>query len=71
APKMVDAARHPNVKLLTYAELGQAQIVREIKGHNLNRVVVAGCSPRMHEPTFRRCLALRFMRPPPGSGAAT
>ncbi len=33
---------------------GQKMIVEDIKEHNLNRVVVAACSPNMHEPTFRR-----------------
>lgn len=33
---------------------GQALIKDDIKELNLNRVVVASCSPRMHEPTFRR-----------------
>lgn len=33
---------------------GQALIKDDIKNLGLNRVVVAACSPRMHEPTFRR-----------------
>lgn len=33
---------------------GQELIRRDIKEHKLNRVVVASCSPRMHEPTFRK-----------------
>jgi heterodisulfide reductase subunit A len=33
---------------------GQALIKDDIKNRGLNRVVVASCSPRMHEPTFRR-----------------
>jgi len=32
---------------------GQNLIKDDIKNHKLNRVVVASCSPRMHEPTFR------------------
>jgi len=32
----------------------QAMIKEDIKQHDLNRVVVASCSPRMHEATFRR-----------------
>jgi len=32
---------------------GQNLIKDDIKEHGLNRVVVASCSPRMHEPTFR------------------
>lgn len=32
---------------------GQTMIVDAIKEHNLTGVVVAACSPRLHEPTFR------------------
>lgn len=31
----------------------QRQIEAEIKEHKLNRVIIAACSPNMHEPTFR------------------
>jgi heterodisulfide reductase subunit A len=33
---------------------GQDMIKDDIHEHGLNRVVVASCSPIMHEPTFRR-----------------
>ncbi len=33
---------------------GQDLIKEDIQEHALNRVVVASCSPLMHEPTFRR-----------------
>lgn len=33
---------------------GQNLIKEDIRGMGINRVVVASCSPRMHEPTFRR-----------------
>jgi heterodisulfide reductase subunit A len=32
---------------------GQEMIQQDIRDQGLNRVVVASCSPRMHEPTFR------------------
>jgi heterodisulfide reductase subunit A len=32
---------------------GQSLITEEIQNHNLNRLVVAACSPLLHEPTFR------------------
>jgi heterodisulfide reductase subunit A len=35
---------------------GQALITDDIEKLGLNRVVVASCSPRMHEPTFRKTL---------------
>jgi len=38
------------------ADPGQNEIRQAIADFNLNRVVVAACSPRMHEPTFRKCV---------------
>ena len=40
--------------MYTCSEPGQEGIVQAIKEHGLDGVVVASCSPRMHEPTFRR-----------------
>ncbi|MFW6117774.1 MAG: disulfide reductase, partial [Thermoproteota archaeon] len=45
---------HSEHNLYTCSEPGQQSIKRGIKEHNLNRVVVASCTPRLHEPTFRR-----------------
>lgn len=36
------------------ADSGQQLIKDKVAEFNLNRVVVASCSPRMHEPTFRK-----------------
>lgn len=41
----------------TCADPGQNEIKRAIKEHNLNRVVVASCTPKIHEHTFRNCVA--------------
>ena len=38
----------------TCSEQGQEEIKNDIKEHRLNRVVVASCSPRLHELTFRK-----------------
>jgi len=40
--------------LYTCSDPGQERIRKGITEHNLNRVVVASCSPRLHEPTFRK-----------------
>ena len=40
----------------TCADPGQNEIKDAIKEHRLNRVVVASCTPRQHEPTFRQCV---------------
>jgi len=45
------------VNRYTCADPGQEEIKQAIREHNLNRVVVASCSPRLHEPTFRNCMA--------------
>ena len=45
------------VNRYTCADPGQQEIKRNIVEHKLNRVVVASCTPRMHEPTFRNCVA--------------
>ncbi len=42
---------------------GQDLIRNDIKEQGLNRVVVASCSPRLHEPTFRRTLASADLNP--------
>ena len=39
--------------LFTCAETGTSEIKNAIKEHGLNRVVVAACTPRTHEPIFR------------------
>jgi heterodisulfide reductase subunit A len=52
-------------KEITYAcsEPGQAEIVEDIRENNLNRIVVASCSPRLHEPTFREMMKKAGLNP--------
>ena len=47
----------------TCAAPGQEEIKKYIQGHALNRVVVASCSPRLHEPTFRNCVSEAGLNP--------
>ncbi|SHF25104.1 heterodisulfide reductase subunit A [Bacteroides luti] len=42
---------------------GQTLIKDAIKEHNLDGVVVGSCSPRMHEPTFRKACAEAGLNP--------
>ena len=42
---------------------GQDEIVKAIKNNKLDRVVVAGCSPRLYEPTFQRCVSQAELNP--------
>jgi heterodisulfide reductase subunit A-like polyferredoxin len=50
---------------VTYAcsEPGQHSIKEDITEHGLDRVVVASCSPRLHEPTFRQMLQAAGLNP--------
>ncbi len=52
-------------KDITYAcsEPGQAEIQEDILEHGLDRVVVASCSPRLHETTFRRMMLKAGLNP--------
>jgi heterodisulfide reductase subunit A len=58
-PEVVEYAKTlPNVvhvedNIYTCSEAGLASIKEAIKNHKLNRVVVASCTPRTHEPLFR------------------
>ena len=45
------------------SEPGQELIKKDIKEQKLDRVVVAACSPRMHEPTFRGACASAGLNP--------
>ena len=45
------------------SNIGQELIINDIKEHNLNRVVVASCSPRMHEKTFRNACKKAGLNP--------
>ena len=42
---------------------GQELIEKDIRDYNLNRVVVASCSPRLHEKTFQSVLARTGLNP--------
>ena len=59
-PKLCDYSRTlPNVSLASEykfmcSDIGQGMIMEDIRAGKVNRVVVASCSPRMHEETFRR-----------------
>ncbi len=58
-PGVVIARQHK----YTCSEPGQLMIQEDIRDLALNRVVVASCTPRMHEPTFQRALAGAGLNP--------
>ncbi|NPV63526.1 MAG: hydrogenase iron-sulfur subunit [Methanotrichaceae archaeon] len=45
------------------SDIGQEQIQKDVAEFKLDRVVVAACSPRLHEPTFRRAIAKAGLNP--------
>src|SRR5512136_2434146 len=47
----------------TCSDLGQAEIIKAVKENGIDRVVVASCSPRLHEPTFRKCIQQAGLNP--------
>ncbi|MFN2227542.1 MAG: FAD-dependent oxidoreductase [Anaerolineae bacterium] len=47
----------------TCSEAGQEMIKQDIRERNLNRVVVASCSPRMHEGTFQNAVTAAGLNP--------
>ena len=49
--------------LYTCSEAGIGEIQKGIKEHNLNRVVVASCSPRTHQPLFQNSCAAAELNP--------
>jgi len=62
------SARLPGVvkvaaNMYTCSEPGQQEIIKVIRENELNRVVVAGCSPKLHEETFRKCLIEAGLNP--------
>ena len=47
----------------TCSDPGQNEIKRIIAEKNLNRVVIASCTPKLHEPTFRACVTEAGLNP--------
>ncbi|MGQ9687752.1 MAG: hydrogenase iron-sulfur subunit [Desulfobaccales bacterium] len=45
------------------SEAGQGEILKDIRQLKLDRIVVAACSPKLHEVTFRRLLAEGGLNP--------
>jgi heterodisulfide reductase subunit A len=52
-PDVVDA----QTDLFACSSTGQDAMVEFIRDNNLNRIVIAACTPRTHEPVFREACA--------------
>jgi len=68
-PSVVEYARtlvgvvHAERNTYTCADDGLTAIKKAIKDHNLNRVIVASCTPRTHAPLFRSAVADAGLNP--------
>jgi heterodisulfide reductase subunit A len=68
-PEVVEYAR--GLKHVVFADEGKwscsvdylATMKELIKEHNLNRVVIASCTPRTHEPLFKRTVKEAGLNP--------
>ncbi len=62
AEKLPDVAVARDLQF-SCSDIGQEQIQKDIAEFKLDRVVVAACSPRLHEPTFRRAISKAGLNP--------
>ena len=68
-PAVVDFARtlptvvHSQAQMFSCAGNTQAEIGQVIRDKGINKVVVAACSPKTHEPTFKRVLLRAGLNP--------
>jgi heterodisulfide reductase subunit A2 len=59
----LDGVVMTRVNKYSCSDPGQNTIRNDIREYNLDRVVIAACTPRMHEPTFRRTVEGAGMNP--------
>jgi heterodisulfide reductase subunit A len=60
---MMDGVVHAEENMFTCSEGALEDIARRIKDKDLNRVVIASCSPRTHEPLFRDTMVKAGLNP--------
>ncbi|OGX18121.1 MAG: disulfide reductase [Omnitrophica WOR_2 bacterium RBG_13_44_8b] len=61
-------SRFPKVKFSTTykymcSDPGQSLVRQSIEEHKLDRIVIASCSPRLHEKTFKKCVEVAGINP--------
>ncbi|MDE3089952.1 MAG: CoB--CoM heterodisulfide reductase iron-sulfur subunit A family protein, partial [Chloroflexota bacterium] len=61
--KMLPNVVHAENNLYTCSQDSIARITEKVKEHNLNRVVVASCTPRTHEPLFQDSIRAAGLNP--------
>ncbi|MGQ9582167.1 MAG: FAD-dependent oxidoreductase [Thermoplasmatota archaeon] len=68
-PSVAEYASHlenvvvARANLYTCSTVGQEEIKKQIKEHGLDRIVIASCTPRLHEATFKRVGAEAGLNP--------
>jgi heterodisulfide reductase subunit A len=62
AGKLPDVVMARDYKYMC-SDPGHETLISDIKKYDLNRVVVAACSPRIHEPTFRKAMEQAGLNP--------
>jgi len=63
AASLLDGVKGAEADEYVCSNPGQEGIIKGIKEHGLNRIVVASCSPRMHLETFRRTVKSAGLNP--------
>ena len=63
-----EARKQPNVivaqdQVYACSDPGQEMIRQDIKKHHLDRIIIAACSPKMHEETFRKTMEQAGLNP--------
>jgi heterodisulfide reductase subunit A-like polyferredoxin len=54
---------HAETNLYTCSQDSIKHIIEQIQEHNLNRVIVASCTPTTHRPLFEDCLRMASLNP--------
>jgi len=61
--KTLPYVTHAEHNLYTCSTDAQRHIIESLKEHNLNRMVIASCTPRTHEPLFRDAMRQAGLNP--------
>ncbi|WP_440951641.1 CoB-CoM heterodisulfide reductase HdrA2 [Methanococcoides sp. FTZ1] len=60
--EMEDVALVKDIQFMC-SDFGQEQLIEDIRENNIDRILVAACTPKLHEPTFKRVLEKAGINP--------
>ncbi|MEL4304314.1 CoB-CoM heterodisulfide reductase HdrA2 [Methanococcoides sp. LMO-2] len=60
--EMGDVALVKDIQFMC-SDFGQEQLIEDIRENNIDRILVAACTPKLHEPTFKRVLEKAGINP--------